>query len=171
MKNTISFLIATMVVICLFSGCKKYEDGPDFTLRSVKNRLTNGKWGLDKITIDGQDSTYEYKEVDFNYEFYTGTAFGAKPYTYSQAYTYNSQLIQIDNGDVIFTNNGNTISFQPYSSTYGSYSSYSPIFGSDSYGNYLEWDITKLTNKEFWLETVIRTDSSSMKVVMHLTKN
>ena len=40
-------------------ACKKYSDGPLLSLRSAKSRIV-GTWKIDKLYIDGIDSTDEY---------------------------------------------------------------------------------------------------------------
>lgn len=73
-------MLAAAVVICLnFSSCKKYEDGPMFSLRTKTARLT-GEWEV--VKIDGQSpdgklifeferggdfkSTYDYGSYDYS---------------------------------------------------------------------------------------------------------
>lgn len=164
MKNTISLFILMLVVSFVFTGCKKYEEGPSFTLRSVKNRLTNGNWELENLTIGGVDSTLEYRELGFEYSFQASDGLGAKEYSYTQDYTYQGQLVEVKYGSIMFTDKGDKITFQT-SDTYSAYTA--PLFGYDyNTYNYVVWDITKLSNKEFWLETKL----SSMKVSMKLKK-
>ena len=58
------FIVISTFLI-LFS-CKRYDEGPDFTLRSAKGRLTN-KWALDKYFENSGDKTadYEYYREEF----------------------------------------------------------------------------------------------------------
>ena len=53
------FNIIILFAMVLPFGCKKYPDGPCFSLRSSKNRVT-GTWRVDKFYMDGADSTEEY---------------------------------------------------------------------------------------------------------------
>ena len=167
MKNTVSFFISAIIITLFFSGCKKYEEGPGFTLRSVKNRLTNGDWELEKLTVGGIDSTLEYSEIEFSMRIYASSGGGAKSYTYDQTYTYQGQLVEVSNAYIYFRDEGNTIIFEPY--YYYSTYYYSPIFyGYDATtSSPIEWDITKLTNTEFWLETKVNGE----KVELKLKKN
>lgn len=62
------FLIL-LVLAALTEGCKKYEDGPCISLRSVKNRLY-GSHTLTKYTVDGVDSLslyYDSLGLAFNF--------------------------------------------------------------------------------------------------------
>lgn len=46
-----------LMLLLLLQGCKKYEDGPRFSLRTKKARLT-GTWTLEKLESGGRDVTY-----------------------------------------------------------------------------------------------------------------
>ncbi len=69
MKRAINVLTALFVAIVLVgTGCKKYEDGPAFSLRSKKARLVN-YWKIDKWFQNGTDYTdsmYVYPYYKFN---------------------------------------------------------------------------------------------------------
>ena len=58
MKKLILFII---VLAAITEGCKKYEDGPLISLRSVKNRLY-GDYTLTKYTVNGVDSLSLYND-------------------------------------------------------------------------------------------------------------
>ncbi|HNW99614.1 MAG TPA: hypothetical protein PKK00_14505 [Bacteroidales bacterium] len=71
MKKLLIILIA---ITALAEGCKKYEEGPCFSLRSAKKRMT-GTWKIDKFYINGIDSTIEYFsklgcKIEFTNEVY-----------------------------------------------------------------------------------------------------
>lgn len=168
MKNTVSFLISIILVTLLFSGCKKYDEGPKFSLRSVKNRLTNGDWELEKLTVAGIDSTDEYSLIEFNLQIDASEGLDSKNYTFDLSYTYQGQLVKVTNGDIDFQKEGDVIIFKPYYDYYTTYY-YSPIFYEydTTTNNEIEWDIEKLTNKEFWLKTKVNNQIVEMK----LTKN
>lgn len=52
-----------IILLLLFiASCKKYEEGPDFTLRTILSRI-DGEWTPTKVYVDGKDST-EYNLVD-----------------------------------------------------------------------------------------------------------
>jgi hypothetical protein len=110
-------LAAAVIIMLNFSSCGKYDDGPEFSLRTKKARLT-GEWKVVKIageTPDGQ-LTFEFeKNGDFSAKYsYSG---------YSQSFT----------GDWEWDNKKEGVTI---------------TIGSDSE----DWDIKRLTNKEFWFE-------------------
>jgi hypothetical protein len=51
----ITLVIAFGLTIA-FTGCKKYEDGPTFSLASKKSRVVN-TWEIEKSIVNGQDVT------------------------------------------------------------------------------------------------------------------
>ena len=60
MKTKIKILCAgTALCLLAIAGCKKYEEGPSFSLRSKTSRLA-GEWELEKYYENGVDKTTEY---------------------------------------------------------------------------------------------------------------
>jgi hypothetical protein len=182
MKTKSLLVITLLAFTTIFTGCKKYDEGPKFiTFRSVKSRLTNGEWKLDKLTVSGIDSTTAYKSMGFSYNFTkvsstTTTSSGGSIYDYTQTFTYGG-VLNTASGYVYFTNHGDNIQMA-LSSYYTGYNTYvPPIFGGDngsssgyyssSYSDAPVWTIEKLTNTEFWMETTL----SGKKYVMKLVKN
>ncbi len=49
MKKLLLFVACGLLI---FQSCKKYEDGPSFSLRSKASRL-EGKWGVEKRILNG----------------------------------------------------------------------------------------------------------------------
>ncbi|CAN5518285.1 hypothetical protein BH10BAC1_BH10BAC1_12610 [soil metagenome] len=45
-----------------FASCKKYEDGPAFSLMSKKARISN-LWKVDTYYLNGQDKTTQYRQL------------------------------------------------------------------------------------------------------------
>ena len=165
MKNTFLFLFILILSSSLFLGCKKYEDGPKFTLRTVKNRLTNGTWKLQELTINGSDSTASYKEIDFKYNFNTNGSLGTTT-TYTQSFTYSGQLQKVY-GAVSFTKddqiemnldqglyNNYTMGYYPDVFSYDNTTSAAPI-----------WKIRELSNSTFWLEATVDGQLVTMKLM------
>lgn len=57
MKKLITALcLAALVSTTVLTSCKKYEDGPAFSLLTKKARLT-GDWKIDNYTVNGDDQT------------------------------------------------------------------------------------------------------------------
>jgi len=69
MKNvfkSLMLLLTLAVVMPSMQSCKKYEEGPAFSLRTKKARFVN-KWKVDKYEINDEDAT---TFVDgFTYDF------------------------------------------------------------------------------------------------------
>jgi hypothetical protein len=57
MKNTIKITLSLVAMaMILVTACKKYPEGPGFSLRSKKSRLA-GEWKFDKMLKNGTDIT------------------------------------------------------------------------------------------------------------------
>ena len=158
MKQTIFF--SAIILLFIFSGCKKYDEGPKLiTLRTVKSRLTNGDWQLKELITGGLNSTDSYKEIKFYLSF---TKFSGE-YNCTLKYTYLGELVEAS-GNVGFLNKGDDMQMQLY--TNGSYSTsyYPSFFTQDSNYEYPIWSISKLTNNELWMETVVDGIATSIKL-------
>lgn len=80
------------VVTCLnFVACSKYEDGPAFSIRSKKGRIT-GEWEVVKLSLNGTAEpmeegvslSFEFeKDGDFKQNF--SYSYGGSSYSYSYA--------------------------------------------------------------------------------------
>jgi len=53
MKSISTLLFITLILITL-DGCKKYEEGPSFSLRSSKQRLS-GEWDVTSFTVNNEN--------------------------------------------------------------------------------------------------------------------
>jgi hypothetical protein len=51
-----AFFTTLILATILLVACKKYEEGPTFSLRSKTARVA-GNWTLESYTVDGQDQT------------------------------------------------------------------------------------------------------------------
>lgn len=119
-----------VLVMCLVAGittnCKKYEEGPAFTLLSKKSRADN-TWKLDKYYENGNDKTGDalnaFKDftliLDKNNMKYSKSfsAFGILPYGESGSWKFSSDM--------------NSLLFTPDNSSIAPY----------------DWGIVKLKNK------------------------
>jgi hypothetical protein len=73
MKN-LFIAITALFVIGIIACRKHYAEDDSYTLRSPYHRLTNGKWVIQKVEIDGQDSTLAYfNETNFGITIEFGT--------------------------------------------------------------------------------------------------
>lgn len=58
-NNLIKIALLAILTTTVNTGCSKFEDGPSFSLRTKKQRLT-GDWKMESVTVDGKDMTAEY---------------------------------------------------------------------------------------------------------------
>jgi hypothetical protein len=122
-KNPCIVAIATAVVIFNFTSCK-YEDGPNISFRSKKARLT-GEWEVK--FIDGRGVSGNGNEITFEFD---------------------------KDGDVEYNIN---YSYYGYSYIYSFKGEWEWEDGKKNLeitldGDKEEWEITRLTNKEFEFE-------------------
>ena len=58
------FLGCFLLAAVIFTGCKKYEDGPAFSLRSKTERVAN-TWVVESYTINGTDYTSTLTNINY----------------------------------------------------------------------------------------------------------
>ena len=75
MKTTINFLL--VILLFMFIGCSKYEDGPAFSLLTKKARITN-TWKIEKYVYDNGTSTTDVDEgkMTLNKDMSANVSFG-----------------------------------------------------------------------------------------------
>ncbi|MGM0647874.1 MAG: lipocalin family protein [Bacteroidota bacterium] len=118
-----SLLLAAAVVTALnFSSCSKYEEGPAFSLRTKTARLT-GEWEIVKMTINGQTESFNNEELVLEFDKDNNFEMTFSYYGYSG--TEKGEWEWIDNKEAVEVT-------------------------MDGEAN--EWEISKLTNDEFWFE-------------------
>lgn len=122
MKRNITIL--TLIILISY-GCTKYDDGPAFSLRTKKARLT-GEWELEEIIVNGVsqalDSDYDMIwEFERNGDFTQTMDYGAYSYNY--------------NGEWEFDDNGEELEIE------SSYSGINQTF-----------EIKRLSSNDLWLE-------------------
>ncbi len=119
-------MAATLVIVLNFSSCGKYEDGPAFTFRSKKGRLS-GEWEIVKVgnqTISGYEVVWEFeKDGDWSQNFSYSYGGSTYSYTYNGDWEWKSSKEELE----ISYNDGGTVNSQRF-------------------------EILRLTNKELWLE-------------------
>ena len=130
MKNLSKILAAAVIGsgILGLESCKKYDDGPGFSLLSKKGRLT-GEWDLTGGNVaDDNDDRYNVWELIFEFQkdgdfemrsSYSGTWYGPYESKGEWSWVHNKERINIEWDD----------------------------------GGSFELHINRLTNKEFWCET------------------
>jgi hypothetical protein len=139
------------IVTIIFSSCHKFPDGPYFSLRTRKARVT-GTWKVEKYYVNNIDSTDEYIQrlgcqIEFTKDKYNNTDSW-----------YIVKLSSCNNGKVltgywVFENNrdNTNISDANFNITLNfdtSFLSVIPLVGDDR-GYSHAYKILRLTNKEF----------------------
>lgn len=130
--------------LLLVSGCNKYEEGSDVSLRTPKQRVC-GSWSIESLNVDGADSLADFQSKAFYCNHYE---FGSKDDPYGIfGYDCNSGSVSypnlfgswelLDDDKYLKFGIDNGIDFP-----------YGPVFN-----DYIKWRIIRLANKEMWLET------------------
>ncbi len=142
MSYKIKIFACCLISILLFTTCKKYPEGPAFTLLTVNHRLF-GTYILDKYIVEGIDSTLLLPPC---------TAVNSVPYSKGDG----SYCFQIErggdikgldgHGGVVLVHNKNDIGID-YNVILGSKNLLQPLKNAGGV-----WEIRKLTNKEFWIK-------------------
>jgi hypothetical protein len=92
--------MVALFVVCLPSlqSCKKYEDGPDFSLRTRGSRVAN-TWRIDNYKINGDDFTSLVSS-------YTETFTQKGAYSYDWGFSHGSGSWEFANKDADIKLNG-----------------------------------------------------------------
>ncbi len=98
-------LVIAMILALTFTGCKKYENGPAFSLASKKSRVVNN-WKVEKATaFDGTDETSYYSDMSLEFK---------KDNTYLEMESGSSYVgtwaFDGDKEKIVLTENGNSSS-------------------------------------------------------------
>lgn len=65
MKQLIKLSIIAAISVALpMTSCKKYDEGPGFSLASKKSRV-DGTWKIERATYSGTDITSEFEGVEW----------------------------------------------------------------------------------------------------------
>lgn len=127
MKTRILSLLAiATIAVASMTSCGKYEDGPGFSLRSKKARLT-GEWTVTELKVDGEDYSSEV----------TATFTFDKDNNYAIAYVFGGET-GIEAGTWEFDNKKEDLKLDP---TVNSDGDDEPAYNVT---------ISRLTNKELW---------------------
>lgn len=147
MKTRILSLLAVAVIaVASMTSCGKYEDGPGFSLRSKKARLT-GEWKVTEFKQDGEDLSSEIEatmvfDKDNNYAV-TAVVSG---FTFSEVGTWE------------FDNKKEDLKLDP---TVDSDGNDEPAYNIT---------ISRLTNKEFWYSETETEDGETTVTTLKLEK-
>ena len=131
MKNQIkSIMPLCIAAVMFFASCGKYEDGPNFSLRSKKSRLVN-TWVIDKAYENGEDVTENMKQDNPNYQL----------------------QIRKDQSMTVSVFNDMTGETEESKGKWEFSKDKEEVeLTADATGNEISWKILRLTNNEFWAE-------------------
>lgn len=127
-----------MSLILIFQGCKKYPDGPAFSLLSKKQRLC-GTWVMDNYIVNGVDQTTFFNTVLPGYKIEV-----KKDETYISSVNTGT----IEEGKWKFTNNKEHVKTTV-----------------NSTGASVDNQILRLKDKELWLKQI---DVNNTTIELHL---
>ncbi len=126
-------LLLSIILLCLLAGsCRKYEEGPDISFISKKNRLF-GYWNMQKWKENHVEQTVQLqfqhkfgfaKDGSYYYSFYDPPSGYTINFTGTWEFRHQKKQLVLGLDD--------------------------PIDGME----YQVWDIIRLTSKELWLERV-----------------
>ncbi len=141
MARTLTIII--MIAFVTLSGCQKYEEGPNITIRSFKKRL-EGTYRIDGFEVNGVDMLDSLK-TELYYCEKIQIALPERKYTKIYLLFCGRQV-----WNSYADKSNNTLSHEdPLAGAY-------TTTGFECFleGN-LIWNIIRLSNRELWLETTI----------------
>lgn len=151
MKHRILSLTVVLAIFFTFSGCGKYEEGPDFSLRSKTSRIT-GIWKIDKMFINDVeqviDETANTVRIDIMKDG-TGkisVSFQSLTFAFDITWKFSDDKLSV----IISTTSVELLTFYP------------DIIA--------EHEILRLTNKECWLRNSKSENSVDIVTITHLAK-
>jgi hypothetical protein len=125
------YIFLFFILVFCFSDCKKYTEGPAFSLQPKTSRI-RAIWLLESFLVNGDDSTTTYCSLGCS-----GYTIGPKGHS---VYKIGPEG---ESGRWEFSNNKNNIIV--YNNMgFGK----PPLF----IGDVVEWEIQRLTEKQFWLK-------------------
>src|ERR1043166_9120904 len=145
------FLLTFFSIALLFSACKKYDDGPLFSLESKKKRVSN-LWVIQKVYETPQNGSKTDKTAD-NWSYYTGYLMSIeKDGGYTITYSPMNISQYNESGLWSFNDKKTTITFANGNGN------------SSAIGNH--WTILRLKEKELWMQT---TNSNNTTIEAHFS--
>lgn len=130
-----------------FTECKKYPEGPSFSLRSKKERIANN-WKVQKYLENDVDKTSDFNALHSKWNLLT-----TKEGSYTITREFYGILSTTEKGTWALTAGNKNFALTPTSISTGALPSPS------------SWQILKLFEKEFWVRSY---DSNSKKIEYHL---
>lgn len=136
--KSLLIICATALFSIAFNSCKKYPDGPSFSLLTKKSRLCN-TWVMDKYIVNGDDQTSFFNTVLPGYKIEVKK---------DDTYTSSANTGTIEEGKWEFTNNKEHVKTTV-----------------NSTGASTDHQILRLKDKELWLK---QTDANNTIIELHL---
>lgn len=134
MKRKYSFLLTSILLVgALISSCKKYPDGPSFSLRKPEGRICE-KWHMVHSFVNGNETTIT-NNFSYAYWWFLGSDF-----------FINDTSVRGVKGTWEFSNGKKNI-----------------LVTLPSLGNKLDYEIRKLTNKALWLRYHTDTSTNEFR--------
>ncbi|MBL7909990.1 MAG: hypothetical protein JNJ41_02900 [Bacteroidia bacterium] len=131
------FFILSIVLSVTFLSCKKYPEGPSFSLRSKSERLSN-LWKIQQLKFNGGDSTAFAEKYLFNNYRLDITKNGK--YNIDYNLVIGSLLIPIsESGKWVFSSDKKSVIFTKETGN-----------TTAAIGTNATWEILRLKEKEFW---------------------
>lgn len=115
-----TILVAAALLTLL--SCRKYDEGPAFSLRSKKQRVAN-VWEIETYLVNGEDKTSTIDSMFLTFEFRKDGAY--------QELMSHSHMYYIDNGSWRFIEDKEAIEIYRMNDT-------------------ITWQITRLEEKRLW---------------------
>lgn len=151
MKHRILALTTVVAMFFTFFGCGKYEEGPDFSLRSKTSRIT-GIWKLDKMFINDVeqviDESMNTARIDIMKDGNgkISVSFQSLTFAFDITWKFSDDKLSI----IISTESVELLTFYP--------------------NIIAEHEILRLTNKECWLKNSKTDNNVSIVTITHLAK-
>jgi hypothetical protein len=147
-------LISVLATFFLLQGCKKYPDGPFFSIYSASKRI-NGDWELVYLYENGHDISGPFRNSTCNSKIHIEIE-TKRPH--DGGFNCEEKIIGVDTcyafGECGINASGKTFVMRNMYKT-NQFPDLGPIFKKDVYPDIvnISWEIRRLTFKDFWLTT------------------
>lgn len=141
MLKRITYFLLLVFVASILSTCKKYPDGPAFSLRTKRARVI-GTWSVESFSVNGEDSTSQ-----LTCNAYTFKDKGHREMSWCGHSTTGDAWMLLNHKEnisihLILDSTEKTPFPISYNDTFSPY----------DFGSSLSWEIQRLTNKQMWLK-------------------
>jgi hypothetical protein len=150
MKTQFYFFIVGLTLIFIPS-CKRFEDGNNFSIRTVKGRLVKGSpWVFEKLEVDGIDKSDEFRADSSYFDLLRFNKVSSRVSDEFSFATVSSICYSTGNFE-LFSKNKMRIYALENGCVTGEFDHffYGPIFRDF----WIEWEITRLSMNELQMKT------------------